>query len=155
MDVSRVSSAYVPLLLPPALCSIRPDTSLPNAGRLPQFWPKDDVFALLVSPIGHVGFEPPLEDSKSVVLSVLEAAVLAAMDLPRITPASTSNGIMAAPAAGTTTASNNSPNVIPSTGLDAQLVEDTMKVGGGACSHAAVMHQHSGLLDGTHACSGF
>jgi len=85
-----------------------------------------------------------------VVLSVLEAAVLAAMDLPRITPASTNNGIMAAPAPGATAASNNSPNVIPSTGLDAQLVEDAMKVGGGAC-RAAVKHQHNGVLDGLSA----
>lgn len=65
-----------------------------------------------------------------MVLSVLEAAVLAATDLPRITPTSTNTGITAAPAGSTTAAATSCSNasVIPSTRLDEQLVQDTIKV---------------------------
>lgn len=73
-------------------------------------------------------FEPSLEDTQSVVLSMLEAAVLAASDLPRITPASTTSGVTAAPAASSAPTLGSNPSVIPSTGLDEQLVQDTIQV---------------------------
>jgi hypothetical protein len=73
-------------------------------------------------------FEPSLDDTQGVVLSVLEAAVLAAADLPRITPASTSSGVAAAPAANTGPALGSSLSIIPCTGLDEGLVQDAIKV---------------------------
>lgn len=81
-----------------------------------------------MSPAGCVVFEPTLESTQTVVLAVLEAAVLAAADLPRITPASTSSGVTPAPAASGAAGPGSSPSVIPSTGLDEGLVQDTLKV---------------------------
>lgn len=77
---------------------------------------------------GEITFQPSLKDTQGVVLSVLEAAVLAAADLPRITPASTSSGVAAAPAASTAAALGSSLSVIPSTRLDDGLVLDTIQV---------------------------
>lgn len=77
---------------------------------------------------GQVVFEPCLEDTHTVVLSMLEAAVVAASDLPRITPASTSSGVTVAAAASGAAALGSSPGVIPSTGLGEQMVQDTLQV---------------------------
>jgi hypothetical protein len=78
---------------------------------------------------------------------VLEAAVLAAADLPRITPNSTSSGVVAAPSASSSASvAPGSPSIIPSTGLDEQLVQETIKVivmtHGMGCS----LHMHMPLL---------
>jgi hypothetical protein len=78
-------------------------------------------------PAGKLVFDPCLEDTQAVVLSVLEAAVLAAADLPRITPNSTSSGVVAAPSASAS-APPGSPSIIPSTGLEEELVQETIKV---------------------------
>lgn len=75
-------------------------------------------------------FEPSLEDTHTVVLSMLEAAVVAASDLPCITPASASSGATVAAAASGAAALGSSPGVIPSTGLGEQMVRDTLKVRG-------------------------
>jgi hypothetical protein len=69
-----------------------------------------------------------LEDAQAVVLSMLEAAVLAASDLPRIMPASTTSGVTAAPTTGGAAAVGGSSGTIPSTGINEQLVQDTIRV---------------------------
>jgi hypothetical protein len=77
---------------------------------------------------GYIVFEPSLEDTHAVVLSMLEAAVLAASDLPRITPASTTNGVTTVTTNGGAAAMGGSSGAIPSTSIEEQLVQDTSRV---------------------------
>lgn len=84
---------------------------------------------LLYACTGRVVFDPPLEDTTGAVLSVLEAAVLAAANLPRITPASiSSTSIAALPASTARDALGGNPIAVPSMGLEDQLVHNTCNV---------------------------
>lgn len=84
---------------------------------------------MLYRAAGHIVFEPSLEDTQAVVLSMLEAAVMAASDLPRITPASTTSGVTAVPTAGGAAAmGGGNSGAIPSTGIEEQLVQSSIRV---------------------------
>lgn len=77
---------------------------------------------------GHVVFEPSIADTQAAVLSVLEAAVLAASDLPRITLSGDSVGGIAPPAVSSLAATSGNAGTIPSTKLDEKSVQNVLQV---------------------------
>lgn len=76
-----------------------------------------------------MSFEPSFQDAHAAVLSVVEGAVLAALGLPKISPATISSNTLSAPPAVTNVAALvNNPTVISSTGLTEEAVQDVVKV---------------------------
>eukprot|EP00878_Enallax_costatus_P013463 GHUV01014078.1.p1 GENE.GHUV01014078.1~~GHUV01014078.1.p1 ORF type:complete len:1340 (+),score=424.03 GHUV01014078.1:252-4271(+) len=95
-----------------------------------QLWSCLPVFEMdLTATIqGRVGFEPSVQDAQVAVLSVVEAAVYAALGLPKISPASISNSTLSAPPAVTNAAAlASNPTVISGTALNENFVQNTVK----------------------------